>query len=103
MEKLLEIIGSVNEESSTEELRRAIADARDESEKVRDDIAEYQRYIDELTASNADKDGEIARLKEENGRLFRDRIAEKTEEIIDAVDEKTDDEIADELRANIEI
>lgn len=103
MEKIITILSSVTEESSAEELRRAIADALDEAATVTNDIEEYQRVIDELTQSNADKDFEIARIKEENGRLFRERLADKTERVKEAVEEKTDDEIIEELKANINI
>ena len=103
MEKIIEILNGASENTSTEELRRIIADALDETQAVVDDIAQYQRVIDELTQSNADKDFEIARIKEENGRLFRERMAEKTEKVIEKSEEKTDDEIAEELRANIDI
>lgn len=103
MEKIITILSSVTEESSAEELRRAIADALDEAAAVTDDINEYQRVIDELTESNANKDFDIARLKEENGRLFRERLADKTERANAAIEEKTDDEIIEELKANINI
>lgn len=103
MDKIITILSGVNEESSAEELRRAIADALDETAAVTDDIKEYQRVIDELTESNANKDSEIARIKEENGRLFRERLADKTERATEAIEEKTDDEIIEELKANINI
>lgn len=103
MEKIIDLLKAATEESTPEELRRIIADALDETASVVGDINEYQRVIDELTQSNADKDGEIERIKEENGRLFRERMADKMEKIIEKSEEKTDDEIAEELRANIDI
>lgn len=103
MDKLLEILNRINDESSLEELRRAIADALDAASDVGKDISEYQNIVDELTASNGDKDFEIARLKEENGRLFRDRLEDKTRKITEEVEEKTEAEIIDELRAGIDI
>lgn len=103
MDKLLEILNRVNDESSLEELRRAVADALDAAADVGKDIGEYQNIIDELTKSNGDKDFEITRLKEENGRLFRDRLEDKTRKITEEVEEKTEAEIIDELRAGIDI
>lgn len=103
MDKIIKILQGATEETSTEELRRIIADALDETQLVVDDIKEYQRVIDNLTQSNKDKDFEIARIKEENGRLFRERMADKTDRIIEKSEEKTDEEVVEELRSNIDI
>ena len=68
IEKLRELLSSINDESTLEETRRVILDVIDALDDITKDLDEYQALVDKLTQENADKDYEIARLKEENGR-----------------------------------
>ena len=50
---------------------------------------------DDINATNADLTDEVARLKEENGRLYRDRVRTVTE----AVEEKVEETLTAEQEA----
>lgn len=102
---IAEIIAGLGEESTAEELRRAIADIGDTAQALNDDIAGFKSEIDRLTADNERMSYEIANLKEENGRLFRERIAVHSEQAQASVDklEKTIDEQINELEDAIKL
>lgn len=99
MNKILELLASITENTTVEEARRIIADVIDEANKVKDDITGLQKSIEDLNAQNADLTAEVTRLQEENGRLFRERVRTATETVTEAFDieEKTPDEEAEEL------
>ena len=89
MDRIIELLASVTEDSTIEEARRVIADCIDEAQKVKDDITGLKQSIDEINAVNADLTDEVARLKEENGRLYRDRVRTVTEAVKGISAEKT--------------
>ena len=95
MDKIIELLASVTEDSTIEEARRVIADCIDEAQKVKDDITGLRQSIDDINAVNADLTDEVARLKEENGRLYRDRVRTATE----AVEEKVEETLTPEQEA----
>ena len=96
MDKILELLASITENTTVEEARRIIADVIDEAQKVKDDITGLKQSIDDINAVNADLTDEVARLKEENGRLYRDRVRTATE----AVEEKVEDTLTPEQEAD---
>lgn len=105
MERIIELLGTIGEDSTVEEARRVIADVRDLIGEVNSDITGFKETIDELSGKLAERDDEIERLKEENGRLFRERVAKYDAAINNKVTEtekSVEDEIA-ELEANINI
>ena len=106
MEKLLELLAGVTEETSIEEARRVILDVSDALNGIRKDTEGYKELVNEQQTEIDNLHAEIARLKEENGRIYRERaerIQENIDEKIDDVVEKTDDEIEQELIENIDI
>lgn len=106
MEKILELLNGITEETSIEEARRIVLDAVEMCNTVLDDMKALKDLVDEQNTSLTDKDYEIARLKEENGRIYRDRaeqIVKNSEAKIDEVEEKTQDELEAELMESIDI
>lgn len=71
---IAEIISGLSENASVEELRRALADISDANVTVLDDITALNSVISDLRSENANLTDEVSRLKEENGRLFRERV-----------------------------
>ena len=106
MDRVIELLNSITEDSSIEEARRVILDVIELCNSVADDMKGLRDIISEQTESLTNKDYEIARLKEENGRIYRDRaerLINNTEKKIDEVVEKTQAETESELIANIDI
>lgn len=91
---LRELLTSLDENATLEEARRVIADALD---ALTDVEADAQNAIDEITRMTqelADSAAEIARLREENGRLFRERISNKIEDVKEEIrEEVTEDDL----------
>ena len=105
MERIYELLGAISEESTTEELRRVIADVRDLIDEVNSDIEGFKETVAELSGKVEERDAEIDRLKEENGKLFRERVARYDESInakVNETEKSVEEEIA-ELEANINI
>ena len=96
MDRIIELLASITEDSTIEEARRVIADCIDEAQKVKDDITGLKQSIDDINAVNVDLTDEITRLKEENGRLYRDRVRTAT----DIVEEKVEDTLTPEQEAD---
>lgn len=106
MERIIELLNGITEETSIEEARRVILDVVELCNSVADDMRGLKDIVDEQAQSLTDKDYEIARLKEENGRIYRDRaerLIQNTEDKIAEVEEKTQAEIESELIENIDI
>lgn len=106
MERIIELLNSITEETSIEEARRVILDVVELCNSVADDMRGLKDIVDEQAQSLTDKDYEIARLKEENGRIYRDRaerLIQNTEDKIAEVEEKTQAELESELLENIDI
>lgn len=106
MERIIELLNSITEETSIEEARRVILDVVELCNSVADDMRGLKDIVDEQAQSLTDKDYEIARLKEENGRIYRDRaerLIQNTENKIAEVEEKTQAELESELLENIDI
>lgn len=106
MDKIIELLNNITEDTSIEEARRVILDVVELCNSVADDMRGLKDIVDEQAQSLSDKDSEIARLKEENGRIYRDRaerLMENTTEKINEVAEKTQAETESELIANIDI
>lgn len=106
MNKIIELLNAITEDTSIEEARRIILDVLELCKSVADDIQGLRDIIEEQQESLANNDYEIARLKEENGRIYRDRaerLMENTEKKINEVVEKTQAETESELIANIDI
>lgn len=106
MERIIELLNGITEETSIEEARRVILDVVELCNSVADDMRGLKDIVDEQAQSLTDKDYEIARLKEENGRIYRDRaerLIQNTEDKIDEVEEKTQAELESELIENIDI
>lgn len=106
MERIIELLNAITEKTSIEEARRVILDVVELCNSVADDMRGLKDIVDEQAQSLADKDYEIARLKEENGRIYRDRaerLIQNTEDKIAEVEEKTQAELESELIENIDI
>lgn len=106
MERIIELLNGITEETSIEEARRVILDVVELCNSVADDMRGLKDIVDEQAQSLTDKDYEIARLKEENGRIYRDRaerLIQNTEDKITEVEEKTQAELESELIENIDI
>ena len=106
MERIIELLNGITEETSIEEARRVILDVVELCNSVADDMRGLKDIVDEQAQSLTDKDYEIARLKEENGRIYRDRaerLIQNTEDKIAELEEKTQAETESELIANIDI
>ena len=106
MERIIELLNGITEETSIEEARRVILDVVELCNSVADDMRGLKDIVDEQAQSLTDKDYEIARLKEENGRIYRDRaerLLQNTEDKIAEVEEKTQAELESELIENIDI
>lgn len=106
MDKIIELLNNITEDTSIEEARRIILDVVELCNSVADDMRGLKDIVDEQAQSLSDKDCEIARLKEENGRIYRDRaerLIQNTEDKIAEVEEKTQAELESELIANIDI
>lgn len=106
MDKIIELLNNITEDTSIEEARRIILDVVELCKSVADDMQGLKDIIEDQRESLANKDYEIARLKEENGRIYRDRaerLIQNTEDKIAEVEEKTQAEIESELIANIDI
>lgn len=106
MDKIIELLNSITEDTSIEEARRITLDAMELCKSVADDMQGLKDVIEEQQESLTNKDYEIARLKEENGRIYRDRaerLMENTTKKINEVEEKTQADIESELLENIDI
>lgn len=106
MDKIIELLNGITEDTSIEEARRITLDAMELCKSVADDMQGLKDVIEEQQESLTNKDYEIARLKEENGRIYRDRaerLIQNTEDKIAEVEEKTQAETESELIANIDI
>jgi hypothetical protein len=106
LERIIELLNGITEETSIEEARRVILDVVELCNSVADDMRGLKDIVDEQAQSLTDKDYEIARLKEENGRIYRDRaerLIQNTEDKIAELEEKTQAETESELIANIDI
>lgn len=106
MDKIIELLNNITEDTSIEEARRITLDAMELCKSVADDMQGLKDVIEEQQESLTNKDYEIARLKEENGRIYRDRaerLIQNTEDKIAEVEEKTQAETESELIANIDI
>lgn len=106
MERIIELLNGITEETSIEEARRVILDVVELCNSVADDMRGLKDIVDEQAQSLTDKDYEIARLKEENGRIYRDRaerLIQNTEDNSAEVEEKTQAELESELIENIDI
>lgn len=106
MNKIIELLNNITEDTSIEEARRITLDVVELCKSVADDMQGLKDIIEEQRESLEDKDYEIARLKEENGRIYRDRaerLMENTTKKINEVAEKTQAETESELIANIDI
>ena len=104
--QVLELLNGITEDTAIEEARRVILDVAEMCKNVIDDIKAMKDLTDELTQSNTDKDYEIARLKEENGRIYRDRaerIMANVESEAAKIDEVTTEDVEAELMQNIDI
>lgn len=98
LDKLRELLSGITEEMTIEEVRPVVADAVDALESADSDIDALVTRVGELEADIELKNAEIDKLRTENGRLFRERIAhiEKSDEAeAEAVDEEMS---AEELR-----
>lgn len=106
LNKIIELLNGITEDTSIEEARRIILDVVELCRSVADDMQGLKDIIEEQRESLTNKNYEIARLKEENGRIYRDRaerLMENTEKKINEVVEKTQAETESELIANIDI
>lgn len=106
LDKIIELLNGITEDTSIEEARRITLDAMELCKSVADDMQGLKDVIEEQQESLTNKDYEIARLKEENGRIYRDRaerLIENTTKKINEVVEKTQAETESELIANIDI
>lgn len=106
MDKIIELLNNITEDTSIEEARRITLDVVELCKSVADDMQGLKDIIEDQRESLTNKDYEIARLKEENGRIYRDRaerLIQNTEDKIAEVEEKTQAEIESELIANIDI
>lgn len=106
MEKILELLRSVTDETSIEEARRIILDVVELCDGIVNDINGYADVIAQFTEERANQDAEIARLREENGRIYRERAEQIRDNIgrkVDEVVDKTAELSEDELLANIDI
>ena len=106
MDRILELLNGVTDETTIEEARRVILEVGDKLEDIRKDTDGYVALIKDQQGKITDLEYEIARLKEENGRIFRERaesIQRNIDEKIDEINTKTTDEIEAELINNIDI
>lgn len=106
MDKIFELLNGITEDTSIEEARRIILDVVELCKSVADDMQGLKDIIEEQRESLTNKNYEIARLKEENGRIYRDRaerLIQNTEDKIAEVEEKTQAELESELFENIDI
>lgn len=106
LNQVLELLNSITDETTIEEARRVLLDVAEMCKNVIDDISAMKNLVDELTTSNTDKDYEIARLKEENGRIYRDRaeqIMAHAEAEAEKIAEVSTEDAEAELIANIDI
>lgn len=106
MRRIIELLNGITEETSIEEARRVILDVVELCNSVADDMRGLKDIVEEQAQSLSDKDYEIARLKEENGRIYRDRaerLIQNTEDKNAEVEEKTQAELESDLLENIDI
>ena len=95
-------IESLDESATVEDLRGRIVTYKEKLESVKDDVIGYEETIRKQTDDIEDLRAEVDRLKEENGRLFRERVADKVTDTLDKVDKAIDEaDVIDELKANI--
>lgn len=102
IDELRELLGTVTDESSLEEARRVIADALENIQSINDDIETLRVSYNDATAEIGNLTDEVNRLKEENGRLFRDRRSAYVNEVADDIQEDIEDAIA-KLEQNINV
>lgn len=99
-----EILSQVTDETTIEEARRYIIDALEQNEKDSDDLEALKENIHDLEQSVQEYISQVDYLKEENGRLYRDRARNIADESYDVVDKviKSEDEQKAEREAEIE-
>ena len=103
MQNLFDLLATVTEETTIEEARRIILEVAGKLEDIRKDTEGYVALVNDQQNKITDLEYEIARLKEENGRIYRER-AETIQRNIDAkVAEISKEETEAELIANIDI
>lgn len=99
LDKIKDLVSKITEELTIEEVRPIVADIVDEIPNLESDVEALLSRVGELEEDVRSRDADIDKLREENGRLFRERIAditkvEKEEEEV----EKDDEMSAEELR-----
>ena len=105
MDKIKELLASITEETSVEEARRIILEVSEKLAEIETDVNEYQRLVNEGVDKIAELDAEIARLKEENGRIYRERAETIKRNVKDKIDDAAEDTdtLEKELIDNIDI
>lgn len=96
------ILLSATEDMTAEELRRVIADTAEKLESAEIDVTARDSRISELESENKNLAEEVDRLKEENGRLFRERLGEREQTAKTKEENKTVDELIKELENEID-
>lgn len=103
LDKIKALISSATEEMTAEELRRIIADVNDEIVTAELDITALTTRVSELETQNDGYIAEIDRLKEENGRLFKERLgSSQSEEKEEKEEKETEDEKIAKLESEID-
>lgn len=102
IDEIMVDIESLDDSATVEELRGKIVTYKEKLESVKDDVIGYEETIKKQTDDIDNLRAEVDRLKEENGRLFRERVTDKVTNTIEKVDAAIDDaEAIDVLKANI--
>lgn len=98
-----EILQQVTNDTTIEEARRYILEAMEQSDKDIDDLTALKENVKELEQTVQDNISQIDYLKEENGRLYRDRARNIADESYDVIDKviKSEDEIKAEKEEEI--
>ena len=103
LDKIKALISSATEEMTAEELRRIIADVNDEIVTAELDITALNTRVSELETQNDGYIAEIDRLKEENGRLVKERLgSSQSEEKEEKEEKETDLEKIEKLESEID-
>ena len=102
LDKIKSLISSATEEMTAEELRRIIADVNDEIVTAELDITALNTRVSELDSQNSEYIAEIDRLKEENGRLFKERLGSSQLEQKETEEKETEDEKIAKLESEID-
>lgn len=93
IDEVLTAIDLTGEITTVEEMRTKVVGMRDTLVTVRDDILGYQQTVNDQQTEIDNLHAEVERLKEQNGRLYRERINNRMDETVEEINKALDKDV----------